>query len=99
MATLSMHNGLVNKTLRSVAMRKRTIEEVQEVFTKLYPPIFLFRGSPSVTISNLKWALAYLVQEGYVNQEVTRYLEKPLKHDTKVYSLSPKGVSYLSKKR
>mgnify|MGYP000875811244 FL=1 len=99
MATVSIHNDLIKKTLRSVMMQKRTVEEIQEAFTNLYPPVFLFRGSPSVTISNLTWALAYLVKEEYVDQEVTRYLEKPLKHDTKVYSLSSKGVAYLSKKR
>lgn len=99
MATLSMDNDLVKKTLRSVTMERKTAEEIQESYTKLFPPSFLFRKSPSVTLPNLCFALSYLVKEGYVTKEITRYLERPLKEDTNVYFLSSKGITYTSKRK
>lgn len=94
-----MDNGLVKKTLRSLTLNRRTVEEVRENYNKLFPPSFLFRGKPSISLSNLEWALAFLVREGYASRELVRYLDKPLKEDTKVYSLASKGMQYLAVKK
>lgn len=99
MAQASLDNDLVRKTLRSLTFERRTLEEIQTNYTKLFPPSFLFRKSPSVSLPNLKWALDFLAEEEYAACEVTRYLEKPLKVDTKVYSLTGKGFQYLSGKK
>ncbi len=95
----TLEHDLVRKTLRSLTMERRTLEEIQHNYTQLFPPLFLFRNTQSVSLANLKRALTFLVREGYVSEEVTRYLERPLKRDTKVYCLSGKGMSYLSKKK
>lgn len=94
-----MKNDLVQKVLRSVGTKRETLEELQEKYTKLYPPSFLFRGTKSITIQNLAWALKFLVQEGYVCQELTRFLEYELDRDTKVFTLTQKGLAYTLKKK
>lgn len=99
MEPISMNHVLVRKVLRSVSTKRETAEEIQATYTRLFPPLFLFKKQPSISIHNLEWALAFLEKEGYVHKEVTRYLEKELKDDTRVYSLTQAGLAYTLKKK
>jgi hypothetical protein len=99
MQEASMENDLVRKTLRSVGMKRETIEEIQTRYTALYPPSFLFKAKPSIDLRNLKWALNYLVECEYVAEEVTRFLDYELDEDKKVYSLTQKGLASTLKKK
>jgi hypothetical protein len=100
MTKLSMENDLVRKTLRSLSTQKKTAEEIHRSYTQLFPPSLLFRKRPSITFSNLEWVLGYLVKEGYVVKEVTRYLDhEALGEDKRIYSLSLKGMQYFSRKK
>lgn len=99
MGQVSMDHDLVRKTLRSVTTKQETLEEIQKNYTKLFPPSFLFKKQPSISLPNLEWTLMYLEKEGYVHKEVTRYLDQELKDDTRVYSLTQKGLAYTLKKK
>lgn len=100
MQDASIGNDLVRKVLRSMTdMKSETAEEIQDRYTKLYPPSFFLRKLPSISIPNLKWALGILVREGYVNEEVTRFIDYELERDTKVYHLTQKGRHFTLKKK
>lgn len=99
MGQISMDHDLVRKTLRSVTTKQETLEEIQKNYTRLFPPSFLFKKEPSISLPNLEWTLLYLEKEGYVRKEVTRYLDQELDRDTRVYNLTQKGLAHVLKKK
>lgn len=100
MQDASIQNDLVRKVLRSMTETKpETVEEIQGRYTKLHPPSFFMRKFPSISIPNLTWALRFLVQEKYVSEEMTRFIDYELEKDTKVYHLTAKGLEFQLKKK
>lgn len=100
MQEVNIETDLVRKVLRSMTgTRPETAEEIQARYTSLHPPNFFLKGQPSISLRNLSWALRFLVSEGYVGEEVTRFLEQELDEDKKVYQLTQKGLAFRLKKK
>ena len=99
MAQSALDHDLVRRVLRSVTTTRETAEEIQTRYTQLYPPSFFFKDKPSISLKNLKWALQVLAQEGYVREELTRFTDRVLKFDTKVYCLTQEGFTHTLRKK
>lgn len=91
-----MRPSFIGKVLRSVSENYRTADEILKIYNRKNPPGILTILLP-VTRAKITTALEILVKHGYVERDVTRFIEEGLDHDEPEYRLGNKGRIFLIK--
>ncbi len=87
----------IRRVLACMKEQRRSVKDVHEEYTKLYPPGFFMRQfSNQVSEYKIETALKKLQTLGFLSKEVTRFHgDRTLRQDIAIYLLTNKGRSYL----
>ena len=73
--------------------------EVRGAYLKRFPPVFIFRKKPllSLPLYKVERALQLLASHNLIKSEIVRWHDgEPLKEDTHVYVITGEGSSFLA---
>ena len=88
------NNTLANRVLRCVTSTSETAEEIRDKYLQLYPRSrILSKLAPPISLVEIEFHLQFLVGEGYVHREVTRFTDTALSRDTAVFNTTQKGFA------
>ncbi len=88
------NNTLASRVLRCVKSTAETAEEIRARYLQLYPGQRILRKIISpISVAEIENHLKFLVKEGYVHREVTRFTDRALPGDTAVFNTTQKGFA------
>ncbi len=88
------NNTLASRVLRCVKSTQETAEEIRTRYLQLYPRSrILSKIAPPISIAEIEIHLKFLVSEGYVHREITRFTDRALPGDTAVFNTTQKGFA------
>lgn len=88
------NNTLANRVLRCVKSTPETAEEIRTRYLQLYPPSrILGKFSRAISVAGIEVQLKFLMSEGYVHREVTRFIDTALSGDVAVFKTTQKGFA------
>lgn len=88
------NNTLASRVLRCIKSTPETAEEIRAKYLQLYPRSRIFsKIAPPISITEIEFHLKFLVNEGYVHREVTRFTDTALPRDTAVFNTTQKGFA------